>query len=463
LGGPSILSESALPRVAIVGRANVGKSTLFNRLLHERRSLVEDRPGVTRDRVAAVAAVEGRSVLLVDTGGLDPDAEEGIPKAIARQVENVLRDASVVLFVVSARDGVLPGDVQIADLLRRGGSSVVVVANKADGPTQDVSSGEFHALGFEEVLPVSAEHNRGVRDLEMAVEERLPPEEPVGDEPDAIRVALVGRPNVGKSSLLNRLIGETRAIVSDEPGTTRDACDTSLEVGGRSLVLIDTAGLRRAARRADRVERGSAYQSIRAVERAHVVVLLLDAIEGVTEQDARIARLTLDRGRGLLLVTNKWDAVDDASHRDLVRRELTRRLQFVPEPETLEISAKTGKGTHRVLPRAIGLFDALQRSFPTGEVNRALRAALAHNAPSLHGKRRARFYYATQIATLPPTILLFVNDPALVSRNYRRFLESWLRRAFEVRSAPLRLRLRRRPRGDDEDAQLEEDPSSPSR
>jgi len=449
------LDTSTLPRVAIIGRANVGKSTLFNRLVRDRRSLVEDRPGVTRDRVACVAEVEGRPVLLVDTGGLDPDAESGIPAAISRQVAQVLRDASVVVFVVSARDGVLATDRQVADLLRREANSVVLAVNKSDGPLQDIASGEFHGLGFDEVLPVSAEHNRGLRDLEIAIAERLPAlaAPAVGDA--SVRIALVGRPNVGKSSLLNRLIGAEQNIVSNQPGTTRDATDTQLTVGDRVVTLIDTAGLRRPAKRSDHVERGSAYQSLRAVERAHVALLLLDAIEGVTEQDARIARLALDRGRGLVLVTNKWDAVADSSERDRVRRELSRRLSFVPEPEILEISAKTGKGTKRVLPRALALYDSLRRSIPTAEVNRVLREAIAQNAPAVHGRKRARFFYATQTASVPMTILVFVNNPDLVPRNYHRYLESRLRRAFQIRSAPLRLLLRRRSREDERDAGLD--------
>ncbi len=455
------ISESTtLPRVAVIGRANVGKSTLFNRLVRERRSLVEDRPGVTRDRVACVARIENRAVLLIDTGGLDPDAESGIPAAISRQVAQVLQDAAVVVFVVSARDGVLGSDLQVADLLRRQQSQVVLAVNKADGPAQDLASAEFYALGFDEVIPVSAEHNRGLRDLEISIAERLPPEPVRADADDSVRIALVGRPNVGKSSLLNRLLGTERNIVSNEPGTTRDATDTALVVEERPVTLIDTAGLRRAAKRSDHVERGSAYQSVRAVERAHIALLLLDAIEGVTEQDARIARLALDRGRGLMLLTNKWDAVTDPGERDRVRRELARRLAFVPEPEILEISAKTGKGTRKILPRALALYDSLRRTIPTAEVNRVLREAIAQNAPAVHGRKRARFYYATQTASVPLTILVFVNDPQLVPRNYHRYLESRLRRAFEIRSAPLRLRLRRRSREDARDAYLDREGDS---
>ena len=439
-----------LPMVALIGRANVGKSTLFNRLLREQRSLVEDRPGVTRDRVAAPCRVEDRDVLLVDTGGLDPEAEEGIPHAVQLQVKRVLDDAAVVLFVVDGRAGLLPHDRMIADLLRRAGRSLVLVVNKCDGPGQDAASGEFHALGFDELIPVSAEHRRGMRDLEIAIAERLPealPAEPVSEQ---VRIALVGRPNVGKSSLLNRLLGIEQGIVSDVPGTTRDSTDTVLPLEGRDAVLIDTAGLRRQARRTDRLERGTAYMSLRAIERSDVVVLLLDATEGVTDQDAKIARLALDRGRSLILALNKWDAIDPGEQRAELMRQLERKLRFVRDPVVLEISAKTGKGVHRVVPRAFELADQSHLEVSTSELNRALAEATERYVPPLRGKRRAKFFYATQVSDRPPTILLFMNDPELLPANYRRYLETFFRERFGLRSGALRLRLRARPRGSGE-------------
>ncbi len=436
------------PLVAIVGRANVGKSTLFNRLLRERRALVEDRPGVTRDRVAAPATIEGYDVLLVDTGGLDPDAESGILARIAAQVRNVVADAAVIVFVVDARDGVLPLDREIADLLRRAGQQVIVAANKADGPRQDAAAAEFHGLGFDEVLPVSAEHRRGFADLELAIAERLPPAEQGVAEADesAVRIAIVGRPNVGKSSLANRLIGSEQQIVSDTPGTTRDATDTRLRVGEHEVVLIDTAGLRRPGRRVERLERGSAYMALRAIERAHVVLLLLDVIEGVTEQDAKIARLTLDLGRPLVLVCNKWDAVDSADRRPQLERQIERKLGFVRDPEIAHVSAQTGKGTRDLIPRAVALLEALRRRIPTPEINRVLQDAIDRNAPPSAGRQRARFYYGTQVSDAPLTIAIFMNDPELVPENYRRYLEGVFRKRFGIRSAPVRLQLRRRGR-----------------
>ncbi|MBW2282276.1 MAG: ribosome biogenesis GTPase Der [Deltaproteobacteria bacterium] len=429
----------SLPRVAIVGRANVGKSTLFNRLVRQRRSLVEDRPGVTRDRVAAEGMVEGRHVLFVDTGGLDPEAEEGIPAAIRAQVSQVLDDAALVLFIVDARAGRLPQDDEIAQLLRKAAERVVVVANKADGPQQDAAANEFHALGFADVIPTSAEHRRGLADLEVTIARHLPEAQAAEAAPKgSVRVAIVGRPNVGKSSLLNQLIGEDRAIVADEPGTTRDSTDTWLRVGGRDVALIDTAGLRRAGRRRDRLERGSAYMAVRSIERADVVLLILDVVEGITDQDAKVTRLALDRGRPLVLVCNKWDAVDRGQRKREIERQLDRKLGFVPEAIIRNVSALTGKGTRDLLPTAIGLCDELRRDTRTAEVNRVLRDAITRYVAPVSGHKRARFFYATQVSDRPFTVLVFVNDPRLVAMNYRRYLEGFFRKAFQIRSARAR-------------------------
>jgi len=450
--------NSGPPLVAIVGRANVGKSTLFNRLLRSGRSLVEDRPGVTRDRVASLARIEGREVLLVDTGGLDPEAEQGIPAAVRRQVRQVVEQAAVILFVVDAREGILPLDLAIAELLRRAGRQVVVVANKADTPRVEATISDFHRLGFRDVLPTSAAHARGLPDVEIALAELLPPPSESEPEPGRPRLAIIGRPNVGKSSLLNALLREERNIVADEPGTTRDSTDSFLTVGGREIVLIDTAGLRRPGKRSEHLERGSALMALRSIERADLGLLVLDAVTGVSDQDAKIARLALDRGRPLVLALNKWDQVDGSDRAHEIERQLERRLGFVPDPVVLRTSATTGLGLDRLLPEALALHDSLEVEVGTAELNRALEEATTRNVPPLRGKRRARFFYATQVATRPFTVLVFMNSPDLIAANYHRYLESFFRKRFGIRSAPLRVRLRGRAERD-EDAATEPDPT----
>jgi GTP-binding protein len=445
-GSPRPSERGPAPLVAIIGRVNVGKSTLFNRLARQRRALVEDRPGVTRDRVVAQAEIEGREILLVDTGGLDPAAERGIPAAVKAQARQAIEDAAVILFVVDARDGLLPLDHEIAHLLREAERSVLLVVNKVDGPPQEIEAAEFHALGLGEGVLVSAEHRRGVVDLELAIATRLPApvEAPAEPHDPAVGVAIVGRPNVGKSSLVNQLAGEERTIVSEEPGTTRDSTDVRLEVEGGAVVLTDTAGLRRAGRRADRLERGTAWMALRAIERAEVAVLLVDAVEGVTEQDARIARIALDRGRPLVVALNKWDAVDSAERGPEIEKELDRRLHFIPERVVFRVSARTGSGVSRLLPSALEVLRQASPEVATSQINRALEEAFERNQPPMRGRRRLRLFYGTQISQRPFTVLVFVNDPRLMPENYRRYLEGFLRRRFDIRAAPVRVRLRAR-------------------
>jgi GTP-binding protein len=446
--GPDTVNSSvapALPLVAIVGRANVGKSTLFNRLLHERRSLVHDRPGVTRDRVVGEASIEGRDVLLVDTGGLEPEAEQGIPAAVRTQVQRAIEDAAVILFVVDLHTGLLPQDETIANLLRRARAAVIVVANKADSPRHEDASAEFHRLGFPLVVNVSAEHRRGLVDLEVSIASLLPPPAPPVEAADsALRLAIVGRPNVGKSSLVNRLVGEGVAVVSETPGTTRDATDHRLRVGDAEVVLIDTAGLRRAGRRSDALERGSALMALRGIERASVALLVADASEGVTEQDARIARLARDRGRPLAIALNKWDLVRTDARRKAVLADLERRLHFVADAPVLRISARTGAGCARILPAMIALARQASRVVSTSELNAALRDAVDALQPPMSGRRRPKLLYATQTSSDPFQVLVFASHPESIPESYRRYLQSYFRRRFDLGSAPVRVVLRAR-------------------
>jgi GTP-binding protein len=452
------MSAAGLPIVAIVGRPNVGKSTLFNRYAGYRRALVEDTPGVTRDRIAEVVEVGSRRILLVDTAGLDPDPDSPIEGAVQGQAKAAVSGADAILFVVDARAGVLPQERELARELQRSSRPVAVAVNKVDGPKQLPDVAEFHALGLPRVQGVSAEHGRGAWDLLEELVDALP-EAPTTAEEDAaseeappIRVALVGRPNVGKSSLLNRLAGEDRVVVSDVPGTTRDAIDVTFTLGSQRYVFVDTAGIRRPGRRDRLAERGSALMAVRAIERADVVLVLMDASENLTDQDLHLLGLVRDRGRAAALLVNKWDLVGDEKR--AVRETLERRLRGLADIPRLNISAHTGYGVGRILGQVRRLARAAALEIPTSALNRWLQDAVQRHEPAMaqRGPRRRpiKFFYATQTASRPPTFVLFCTEPSAVQPSYRRFLENRLRERFDLAGIPLRLRLRKRPSKHDE-------------
>jgi len=446
----------------------VGKSTLFNRLVGRRRALVEDTPGVTRDRLVEEIEALGRRVLVVDTAGLDPEAESGLEAEVQAQARAAVAEADAILFVVDGKAGLLPQEEEIARVLRRSDRPVAVAVNKVDTPRHEGRVAEFHALGLEPLRGISAEHGRGAWDLLEELVARLPApaagaEEPASPEgepveetgegavPDTLRVALVGRPNVGKSSLLNRLAGEERVVVSDEPGTTRDAVDVRLERDGEGFVFVDTAGLRRPGRRDRTAERGSALMTVRAVERADVALVLVDAAEGFTDQDARLVALVRERGCATALLLNKWDLVAERDRAAIERvlAETTRRMRGFADVPVLKISARTGRGLGRVLPEVRRLGEASLRRISTAELNRWLSDAAHRHEPAMaqRGPRRRpiKFFYATQTAVRPPSFVLFCTEPKAVQESYRRFLENRLRERFDLRGTPVRLRLRRRP------------------
>jgi len=438
---PDRRANSSLPIVTIVGRPNVGKSTLFNRLVGGRRAIVHDQPGVTRDRLYATATWRGRAFVLADTGGLDPGATMGLAAQVSRQVRRAVQEAALILLVVDAREGTSPLDLEIAGLLRREASAgrIIVVANKIDQPASESLAPEFFRLGFPDVFPVSAEHGLGVAELADLLVEALPS---AGAEtgPRGIAVAVVGRPNVGKSSLVNRVLGQDRVIVSEEPGTTRDAIDTPFTYRGTSYILIDTGGIRARAKVQRPLERFSVVRALRAMERSDVALIVVDGQDGVMEQDAKIAAHARESGCGAILVVNKRDLMPqgrDAEHRRLEQvRERLRHLDYAP---VTFVSALTASRVGTILPLVKRVADERARRIPTPELNSLVGGAVQAHPPPSRGRRPVRFHFATQAAGPPPTFLLFVSDPGAVPVAYQRYLVNQLREAFGFTGAPIRL------------------------
>ena len=432
----------------VVGRPNVGKSALFNRLVGAQRAIVDDVPGVTRDRLVAVASHGDRRFLCVDTGGFH--ADPGRSGALAAQVRETalaaVEEGDVIVCVVDGQSGALPDDVALVRLLMRTGKPLVIAVNKLDVPSQDALLADFHRAGVAEVIGTSAAHRRGITELLEAVVAKLPdtPVEPA--PPDgATRVALIGRPNVGKSSLLNRLCGEERALVSPEPGTTRDIVDTRIVLEGRPYVFVDTAGIRRRGRITDRIERHGAVRALAALERADVVLLVLDASEGMTEQDARLAGRALEAGRAVVLVANKWDLVEqDARRAAAQRRALTSGHPGLAHLPVVPVSALHGDGVERLLATLRRVERSFDRVFQTATLNRALQAAVREHAPASVRGRAPRIFYATQTRRRPPEVTVFVSDPGDVPAAYRRYLANRFSEAFGLAGVALRVTCRRR-------------------
>ena len=451
----------SLPVVAIVGRPNVGKSTLFNRLIGERVAIVEDVPGTTRDRVYGTAEWRGREFTVVDTGGLELEPGSEIEERVQDQARVAIEEADVILFVVDAAAGIAPLDHEVADRLRRSPKPVLLVVNKADNPRREHEGAEFYALGFDPTIAVSAQHGRNTGDLADEIVDRLPPAAP-SVEPDhelseeelaelsetdmgPPMVAIVGRPNTGKSTFVNRVLGADRMIVASTPGTTRDPIDTEIVLDGESMVLIDTAGIRRRGSIDRGIERYSVLRSLKAIDRADVAIVMTDGTEGYTAQDAHVVGYVLEAGKGIVLVINKWDAVEKDEHTaDRWLKGLRRDAPYLAWADIVFASALTGQRVDRILREARTVAEERYRRVPTGELNRVVMDAVRAHPPSHVRNRLPKIFYATQVAVGPPTFVVFANDPSLIHFSYKRYLENRIREAYGFLGTPIKLIFRQR-------------------
>src|SRR5947199_663618 len=424
--------------VAVVGRPDVGKSPLFNRLVGDRVAIVEDEPGTTRDRVYATVEWRGREFTLIDTGGLDDGTSE-VEAGVRRQAEAAIEEADVVVFVVDAQTGILPVEHDVADRLRRSRKPVLLAANKTESWRAEAQAAEFYELGLGDLFSVSALQGTGTGDLLDAIVEKLPP--PVEESPETgeARIAIIGRPNVGKSSFLNKLAGEERSVVTEIPGTTRDAVDTVIFRGEREIRLVDTAGIRRRGRIDEGIEKFALLRTVRALERADVAILITDATEGLTAQDVHIAGYALEAFVGLVLAVNKWDLVDrGAETTAAVEREIAREFHFAPWLGHRFVSAKTGRGVEEALVDAVAVADERRRRISTADLHKLLVEAVAAHPPPTDKGREVRFHHVTQAKAPAPTFVFFVDRPAAVHFSYVRYLENEIRRRFGFDGTPLR-------------------------
>jgi len=440
----------AKPIVAVVGRPNVGKSTLFNRLIGERRAIVQDEPGTTRDRVYGDVEWNGVSFALIDTGGIIVD-ERGaeldlstIPADTLKQAQHAIEEADVIVMVVDANIGTTTADHAVADMVRRTRKPVVLAANKAESNSRAANAVDFYELGLTDPIVVSSLHGRGTGDLLDAIVESFPDHD---EEAEATgpRIAIVGRPNVGKSRLLNAFLGQERAIVSDEPGTTRDSLDTILEWEGQTITLVDTAGIRRRGKIEPGIEKYSVLRSMRAITRADVVLLVVDATEGFTSQDLHIAGYVADEARGMVLVVNKWDLVEkDGTTMEQYRAAAAEALDFMPYVPAVFISAKFNQRVPQVMERALLVMEEREKRVPTAALNKMLRTAVEKHAPPSKPGKWVKFFYATQVDVSPPSFVFFCNHAEDVHFSYRRYLENQLREEFGFIGNPIRMRFRNR-------------------
>jgi len=432
-----------LPIIAIVGRPNVGKSTLFNRLTRKRDALVDDVPGVTRDRLYAAVEWNGKSFVLVDTGGFDSLGEGELSVEVTRQVEIAIDEADLVILLFDGKAGLTLGDEELYRLLSRSPKKLLCAVNKIDGPEHEERSSEFYSLGMDRVFPISSAHGYGIRSLMDYAVGELPTIEGPRAEEGRREIAIVGRPNVGKSSLINRIIGTERLVVSEQPGTTRGAVDVSFERKGEAYVFIDTAGIRRRTRVRERIEILSTMKALKAINRCQIALILLNAAEGIVEQDARICGYALDRGCGIILGLNKWDLVkEDPSRIQWIGKSVDRRLGFISFAPRLSISALTGEGLGKLFPCIERVWKQLNTRIPTPALNKALEEAVRRHPPPQSGGRGLKLLYATQVLVHPPTIIIFVNRRDFVRRPYERYLVNQFKTQLGLALIPLKIIFR---------------------
>lgn len=435
------------PLIAIVGRPNVGKSTLFNRIVGRRKAMVDDMPGVTRDRNYANVDRYDVPFILIDTGGFEPETDDRLLQQMREQSQLAMSEADVILFVMDGRDGLTPADVEVVEMLRRVDKPIFYLVNKVDGDKQETVIGDFYTLGVDTIFTISAEHNRGVNDLMDEVIKALPKGSATDTDEEVTKIAVIGRPNVGKSTLVNRLLGIERVVANPTPGTTRDSIDTYFNCNSKSYLLIDTAGIRRKGKTTEKVEKYSVVDSLRSIERADVVLIVIDAEEGVTEQDTKIAGYAYEAGRGCIFVVNKWDTLtkDNASMGKFVEK-IRMEFKYLPFAPIVFVSAKTGQRLGKIMTEVDTVMEQFARRITTSDLNRVFsKATEEHHAPLYQG-RRVKFYFATQVGTKPPSIVIFTNRPEGVHFSYERYIVNRFREAFGFTGTPMRLLFKGRER-----------------
>jgi GTP-binding protein len=432
------------PTVAIVGRPNVGKSTLFNRITRSRNAIVDDMPGVTRDRHYGDAAWDGVDFTLVDTGGFSSGDQDYFAPEIRFQILQAIEDADVVILLLDGKGGISPFDEDIIKILREVEKPVFYAVNKIDGLEQEVKLYEYYSLGLDKLYPLSAEHRYGVPDFLDDLVQALPPTD-VAESGDMIKLAVVGKPNVGKSSLINRILGQKRLVVSEIPGTTRDSVDSTVKIGGKSYLLIDTAGIRRKKKVSKKIEKFSIIKALKSLERCDVALIVIDAFEGVTEQDVNIAGYAYERGCGCILLLNKWDLVEkDSKTEKKYRLQLRMDAKFINFAPAMTISALTGQRVAKIFKSVDEVYSQYTRRIGTGKLNRIMERAMERNEPSLYRGRRLKIYYFAQVSTRPPTFVCFVNYPEGVHFSYKRYLSNQIRAGTGLDKTPLRIIFRQR-------------------